>query len=401
VNGTPRLAVFVARENAGVLSAERPDRFVFTYDPACPPARFVSLTMPVRLESYVWHELHPVFQMSLPEGDLLARLRSRLAKTGAGGPVHLLAIIGSEMIGRLSVFPEGTRPDAPIDAQSFAALMTAADTRPLFTDLVEQHLARGVSGVMPKAISVSREKEGERLTAFDGGGIYKMGNDDFPDLARNEWHCLSAARKCGLDVPEFELSRDGRVLRIARFDRSAEGPLGFEDACVLLGLGTAQKYDSTCERLVGAVATFSPALARPDVRREMFRRLLISHMLRNGDAHLKNFGVLYRTAADVRLAPVYDIVTTTAYRALRNDVPALTLAGRRAWRLKPGSWTRFAQQHCGLDPEQSRQIAYALAAKVRAEAAKLSRPSRGRGAGTLAAMHDQWSAGIEDALAGL
>ena len=106
---------------------------------------------------------------------------------------------------------------------------------------------------MPKAISVSREKEGDRLTAFDGGGIYKTGNDDFPDLARNEWHCLTAARSSGLDVPEFELSRDARVLRIARFDRSTEGPLGFEDGCVLLGLGTAQKYDASCERLVGAL----------------------------------------------------------------------------------------------------------------------------------------------------
>jgi serine/threonine-protein kinase HipA len=53
-------------------------------------------------------------------------------------------------------------------------------------------------------------------------------------------------------------------------------------------------------------------------------------MVRNGDAHLKNFGVLYALPGDtVALAPVYDVVTTTAY--VRKDVPALSLAGTKKW----------------------------------------------------------------------
>jgi len=80
-----RLDVYVEGRLAGVLAAVQLDRHVFTYDAAAPPDRFVSLTMPVRLESYVWHELHPIFQLSLPEGDMLARLSSRLAKAGQDG----------------------------------------------------------------------------------------------------------------------------------------------------------------------------------------------------------------------------------------------------------------------------------------------------------------------------
>lgn len=399
----PRLVVYVAQARAGVLSAETPNRYVFTYDADCPRDRFVSLTMPVRLESYVWHELHPVFQMSLPEGDLLARLRGRLAKTGAGDAIHLLAITGAEMIGRLSVSPEGVPLAATLDAESFAALMSAPDTRPLFNDLVDAHLARGVSGVMPKAISLSIQKEGDRLTAFDAGAIYKTGNEQFPDLAYNEWHCLFAARRAGIEVPDFELSRDGRVLRIARFDRSVEGPLGFEDFCALQGLGAARKYDSTCERVASSAAAFASPRTRATVRRELLRRLLLSHMLRNGDGHLKNWGVVYRTSSDVQLAPVYDIVTTTAYAALRNDVPALTLAGRRSWRLKRGTWTRYAQQHCALDPADTRSTAAALAAAVRDAAGVLLRSASEQlpAAQTLAAMHRQWLAGVDDTLAGI
>jgi serine/threonine-protein kinase HipA len=403
MNDATRLDVYVAREHAGVLAAERPDRYVFTYGAATPAGRFVSLTMPVRLESYVWHELHPIFQMSLPEGDLLARLSSRLAKAGIGRPIDLLALTGAELIGRVSVYPEGVPPQASLDTRSFAELMTSPDTRRLFVDLVEAHLLRGVSGVMPKAISVSRQKEGDRLTAFDAGGIYKTGNEEFPNLALNEWLCLRAARRAGIEVPEFELSSDRRVLRLARFDRTPQGPLGCEDFAALEGLGTQQKYQSTYERVVGTAATFVPSLSKVATRRESFRRIVLCWMLRNGDAHLKNFALLYSGAHDARLAPLYDVVTTTAYRALRSDVPALTLDGRRSWRLKKGTWTRFARAHGALDPAEAREIVEQLAAAVAAELVESERLAEGDpdAAELLGAMRAEWRAGLEDVRAGL
>lgn len=82
---------------------------MFTCDTAVPAERFVSLTMPVRLESCVWHERPPIFQMSLPEGDLLARLSSRLANTGAGRAIDLLAYAGGEQIGRVQPRPRSRR----------------------------------------------------------------------------------------------------------------------------------------------------------------------------------------------------------------------------------------------------------------------------------------------------
>jgi serine/threonine-protein kinase HipA len=398
-----RLDVYVARQRAGVLAAERADRYVFTYDAAAPAARFVSLTMPVRLESYVWHELHPIFQMSLPEGDLLARLSVRLAKVGAGRPIDLLTFTGAELIGWISAYPQGMSPATSLDTQSFAELMTAPDTRPLFTDLVEAHLARGVSGVMPKAISVSRGKEGDRLTAFDAGGIYKTGNEAYPQLALNEWFCLRAARRAGIDVPAFELSRDHRVLRLERFDRARAGAIGFEDFAVLEGLGTAQKYGSTYERVVKTAATFVASLGRVAARRELFRRIVLCWMLRNGDAHLKNFGLLYSSATDARLAPLYDVVTTTAYPTLRNDVPALMLGGRRLWRFKKGTWTRFARAHCAIDPAETAAVLERLAQAITEESAELERYAQDQpeAAAVLGPMLLQWRVGMADVRAGL
>ena len=47
----------------------------------------------------------------------------------------------------------------------------------------------------------------------------------------------------------------------------------------------------------------------------------------NGDAHLKNWSVIYRDKVTPQLAPVYDLVSTIQYVA--NDTLALKLAGER------------------------------------------------------------------------
>jgi serine/threonine-protein kinase HipA len=63
---------------------------------------------------------------------------------------------------------------------------------------------------------------------------------------------------------------------------------------------------------------------------QIFRMIAINAALRNGDAHLKNFGVVYDDIdGEVALAPVYDIVTTTAY--IHADQMALTLNGSTRW----------------------------------------------------------------------
>jgi serine/threonine-protein kinase HipA len=68
---------------------------------------------------------------------------------------------------------------------------------------------------------------------------------------------------------------------------------------------------------------------------------VLSSLVKNGDAHLKNFGVLYPSPrGPVTLAPVFDIVTTTAY--LQHDVPALTLAGTKKW------WPRKMLEHFAM-----------------------------------------------------
>lgn len=50
-----------------------------------------------------------------------------------------------------------------------------------------------------------------------------------------------------------------------------------------------------------------------------FEQVALTAMVRNGDGHLKNFGVLYSGPDDVRLAPMFDVVTTSIYKYQRFD----------------------------------------------------------------------------------
>lgn len=82
---------------------------------------------------------------------------------------------------------------------------------------------------------------------------------------------------------------------------------------------------------------------------QFFKALLLNQWLQNGDAHLKNFGVLYSSLTDVRLAPIYDVVCTTAY--IRQDMQALTLRGTKRF-VSPAQMRRFGIEACGLTPRQ-------------------------------------------------
>jgi len=47
--------------------------------------------------------------------------------------------------------------------------------------------------------------------------------DEYPQLAANEYFCLAAARRCGLEVPPCRLAEDGTALVIDRFDLRMDG----------------------------------------------------------------------------------------------------------------------------------------------------------------------------------
>ena len=327
------------------------DKFHFVYESSCPPESAVSLTMPLVREHYTsaYKSLHPIFDMNLPEGALAERLRKEFSKVIPHfDALALLKIVGQSQIGRLRfAAPADKVLDMP--AENLSDLLAHDGAEGLFESLLNRYAVHsGISGAMPKVLlrSSLRGEDLSRVTHRGATHIVKAWTDEHPRLAENEYFCMRAALHAGLEVPKFELSQGGRFLLVERFDLSDHGYLGFEDFCVLNGKTALQKYDGSYENIAKRIKDFvSPENVRPALQ-SFFKALALSCALKNGDAHLKNFGVLYANAESaVRLAPIYDLVTTTAYKT--NDILALTLGGTKRWP-KAKALIAFARTHCNL-----------------------------------------------------
>ena len=367
---TPQsLAVWNNGKKTGILGQN--DNYFFNYLPDTPVEHLVSLTMPYRLQSWVSErELHPIFQMNLPEGALREAIRNAFAKVMVVDDIALLRITGGNQLGRNRFsLPDSEIPMINEKPESLDEILTYPDAVELFNELMARHAEHsGISGVQPKVIVEAIE----RTTVASSSYIVKSWGNEYPQLAANEYFCMTAAKLAGLSVPDFSLSENGGLFVMKRFDMTEDGEnLGFEDFCSLQALGTDKKYDSTYERVARTIKDFISPEHLSSAREQFFATLVLSAMVRNGDAHLKNFGVLYRHPdGPVTLAPVYDIVTTTAY--LQKDVPALHLAGTKKW------WPRkilerFALQALSLPAKQTSQIIDRVAEAL-LEAAKLMPP---------------------------
>lgn len=347
------LAVWNCGKKAGILGQNEGYFFNYLADEQ-PLEHQVSLTMPYRLQSWVSEKsLHPIFQMNLPEGALRDAIRSSFAKLLTVDDIALLRITGGNQIGRNRFsLPDAETPAVCGKPESLEEILTYPDAIELFNELLARHAAHsGISGIQPKVMLQATD----RTTVTASSYIVKSWGDEFPQLGANEFFCMTAARLAGLPVPEFSLSENGRLFVMRRFDTSAaREDLGFEDFCSLQALGTDQKYSSTYERAARTIKDFVSPEFLTAAREQFFATLVLSSMVRNGDAHLKNFGVLYRhPKGPIWLAPVYDIVTTAVY--LQHDIPSLHLAGTKEW------WTRkilekFGLQSLALSPKTTQQI---------------------------------------------
>lgn len=362
--------VFTSGNYSGELfeSTLNQSKFIFAYNKDVDAHDAVSLTMPVISEQYeFWHGLHPIFEMNLPEGILLDRLKNLYRKQIKNfSDLDLLNIVGKNQIGRITFATEVTNKSIIGEiGLNIAEFKTYAGTEELLESLLEKYGANsGVAGVQPKIMVLDTSdnhnpklSELDRLTYKDTTHIIKSWSESsYPELATNEYFCMLAAKYSGLTTPEIELTNNGKFLIIKRFDLIDGNYYGFEDFCVLQAKLTREKYDGSYEQiartiknnLVGeSIVNLKPALY------DYFKSIVLTILLRNGDAHLKNYGLIYKdTTSTINLAPIYDIVTTTAY--LPNDVMALTLNGTKRWATRT-NLIQFATSSCLLSKVETLQ----------------------------------------------
>jgi len=392
------LDVRVGKSGSGQLLHQ--SRFEFRYLDASASQLPVGLLMPPTQLTYQDSALFAVMDQNLPEGDLFMRLRQMFPKQ-AMTAMHLLALCGANGIGRLGFSLPGSAPPVSPIFISRQQLLSMPFTPAVFDELVQAYLSTGagVAGMQPKIMVP------DRPTIAIPTVIVKAASSAYPGLAANEFLCLKAASSAGIATPGFELSHDGQVLLVDRFDIEPNGDrLGFEDIASIMGLRvrdtlSERKYHGSYERIAQALKMLR--LPETDLQR-FFEQVALTVMVSNGDGHLKNYGVLYKGPDDVRLSPMFDVVTTSIYRYARfaggddwvDHTMALKLfAGQGQTRSypSPAELCRFGSTVCRVKAPRAviERIAQAMS-----DTLALARQDARIPATTLGLMSDVWAAGM-------
>ncbi|SNR73874.1 type II toxin-antitoxin system HipA family toxin [Desulfurobacterium atlanticum] len=343
------IKVYANRQLSGTLHfTEEQYRYIFNYLENNP----ISITMPFSYESYVsTFYLHPIFDMNMPEGYLFEMLTNLLRKEfGRVNDFIIFKTLSPSLEGWLTYESEDNYIRERLHIE-FSLEEVIEDNNPdLFKKLIDAFLFKSaISGVQPKVLATLRDKTSFTEKDF----IVKTFGAEFPDLAENEYFCMKAVRYAGIPTPKFWLSKNRRFFITERFDfDKATGDFkGFEEFCVLFKKHRISKYDGSYEKIAKAIAKISSKVEE-DLK-IYFKMIVMNFLLKNGDAHLKNFGILYKDFRNITLAPAYDVINTAIY--LPKDKPALSIEGRKVWYSKK-ELIRFGQEYCLLTNREANEL---------------------------------------------
>ncbi|AEI63564.1 type II toxin-antitoxin system HipA family toxin [Corallococcus macrosporus] len=265
------------------------------------------------------------FSNLLPEGTLRELIAER-EQVARQREFFLIARLGEDLPGAIVVRP--------------ASVLSLSGLEPVEEDTQAPHAPReqeplrfSLAGVQLK-FSMLRRDKAMTLPAGGRGGnwIVKLPDNRYDRVPENEFSMMTWARAAGITVPEVTLLNvadiqglpEGITLRedvayaVRRFDRPEPGRrVHMEDLTQVLGLYADEKYKKYNYETVANVIY---KVAGLDALHEFLRRLVFIAVIGNGDAHHKNWSLLYPDGTRATLSPAYDLVSTLQY------MPADTLA---------------------------------------------------------------------------
>ncbi|NOQ12967.1 MAG: type II toxin-antitoxin system HipA family toxin, partial [Methyloprofundus sp.] len=281
--------------------------------------------------------LHPILSNLLPEGSLRELLAQRL-KIHPDNEFQLFSYLGHDLPGAL-----------------IASVM--------LPDEVPQHLFANYGGV--KAIKIEapnsdnkfslagvqmkfsmKEKEGRYQISQSGelgDWIIKTPSTQHKNVPLNEYTAMTLAQLVGINIPDIRLielakldnlppinlPKEKYAFAIRRFDRAKAQRIHMEDFAQILIKYPHEKYHSASYEQVGKIIYQYTGDGLANAQ-QFAQRLLVNILLANGDAHLKNWSLLYADRITAELSPAHDIVTTRVYMGDEKEY-ALNMGKTKQW----------------------------------------------------------------------
>lgn len=315
--------------------------------------------------------LPPFFSNLLPEGPLKSFLAQEVG-VSEEREGFLLAHAGQDLPGAvIAEWEEGEEfLEGPTKADSEGAAAEAGTN--------DTALKFSLAGVQLKLSALEDERGLTIPTSGEGGDwIVKLPLPAHASLPVVEWAMLEWAERAGFTVPPHKLVevqevrnlpaqwpvQEGPALAVRRFDRPETGRrIHQEDFAQVLDVYPTSKgkYKSANYETLGRILL---ALIGSEGVKEYVRRLVFMVFSGNGDAHLKNWTLIYPDGRTPGLSPLYDQVFTRAF--LEEDNLALKLGGERDfYRIDKRAFRRFADR-TGISPKEVLSTVEEAGARVR------------------------------------
>lgn len=315
----------------------------FKHDPSRPTFSLIthpSFPYSKKLMSKPWVKsmrLHPVLSNLLPEGAL-RELISQGLKTHIDNEFQTFSYLGHDLPGALIATP--MEPEDVPDS----ILSPHGKAKAIKFDGNDQENKFSLAGIQMKFSM--KEKDGRyNLTKNSelGDWIIKTPSTRHKHVPLNEYTAMHLAALADIDIPDIKLIEMNKLdnmpqinlpdeklaFAIKRFDREGNTRIHMEDFAQVLVKYPHEKYNTASYEQIGKVIYDFSGDGLADAQ-QFARRLLINILLANGDAHLKNWSLLYQDQVTPRLSPAYDIVTTSVYINEEKEY-ALNLGKTKKW----------------------------------------------------------------------
>lgn len=326
-----RLAIWLGGAHVATVERERRGRLHLSYTEAALASYpggspLLSLDLPLTNDRYSNARTRAFLDGLLPEGEPRRAIAADL-DLPASDVFGLLAALGKDCAGALVIAPYDELPPVPpttlaaepVDADELAALVANLRSAPLGVD---RNVRLSLAGAQEKLL-LTRMTDGSWGRPVDGAAsthILKPEIARFGNTVENERFCMEIARRLGLDVATTEtILLDGMpVLVVERYDRviGADGAIDRihqEDLCQALGLPPELKYEDGGGPSLARIARLLQEVAAPGSAARFLEALTLNVAIGNCDAHAKNFSLLHGESGALRLAPLYDLVSTRLY----------------------------------------------------------------------------------------
>ena len=338
------LDVYLHNELVGHLIQDDEGQMVFDYAESWlqkTNATPLSQSLPLRRERFRRNECRGFFAGILPD-ESKREIIARNLGISARNDYAMLEQIGGECAGAVTFVPTGENlPERnygyrTLSSQELAAVLKELPKRPLLAG--EEGIRLSLAGAQDKvAVRIEGNEISLPLGCAPSTHILKPAVERFEGVVFNEALCMKLAATIGLPAAKVETRsvEDLEYLLVERYDRThRQNPGGApslerlhqEDFCQAQGIVPETKYQKEggpslrqCFALVREVST-APVI---DLSR-LLDAVIYNFLVGNHDAHGKNFSLLYHGVGTanqrIRLAPLYDVVSTTYYPELSKDM---------------------------------------------------------------------------------